>query len=100
MNDAVPTGQETRQLPKDAVALMLWRVASEYGPEPLTIVVTRNSWEAFKQVVINDGQKIDPDKVYHLESPANPNGRRTEFFLSRVVAFAASFHSGIVPVKG
>lgn len=83
------------ELPHDAVALHVWRNFT--GVQPMTIVVTRASWDMNKKVVMDGGARFNPDRIYEFESPTNPQGRRTTFHLQDVVSWAASVYTGIVP---
>jgi hypothetical protein len=89
-NPTQATGVE--DLPDDAVALLVYRGFT--GPNPMTIVVTEESWEMNKKVVIDAGMKFEPDRIYEFESPINPAGRRTTFHLQDVVGWAANTHPG------
>ena len=85
---------EVEDLPKDAVALLVWRKFT--GPQPMTIVVTKASWEMNKKVVMDQGAAFNPDRIYEFDSPTNPKGRRTTFMLQDVIGWAANVHSGII----
>lgn len=90
-----PTGaSEVEQLPEDAVALLVWRKFT--GPQPMTIVVTRASWEMNKKVVMDGGATFNSDRIYEFDSPTNPKGRRTTFLLQDVIGWAANIHSGVI----
>ena len=94
-----PTGaSEMEDLPKDAVALLVWRTIT--GPHPMTVVVTRASWDMNKKVVMDDGHKFNPDRIYEFESPTNPKGRKTIFHFQGVTGWAANIDTGIIPIKG
>lgn len=88
VNPTQATGVE--DLPNDAVALLVYRGFT--GPNPMTIVVTRASWDMNKQVLMNDGMKFLNDRIYEFESPVNPAGRKTTFHLQDVVGWAANTH--------
>ena len=85
---------EVEDLPNDAVALLVWSKFT--GPQPMTIVVTRASWEMNKKVVVDAGFVFVPERVYEFDSPTNPKGRRTTFMLQDVIGWAANFHSAII----
>lgn len=85
---------EVADLPEDAVALLVWRKFT--GPQPLTIVVTKASWEMNKKVVMDSGATFNPNRIYEFDSPTGPTGRKTTFHLQDVVGWAANVHSGIV----
>lgn len=90
-----PTGAaEVEDLPQDAVALLVWRKFT--GPQPMTVVVTKASWEMNKKVVMDQGATFNPDRIYEFDSPTNPKGRRTTFMLQDVIGWAASVDTGIV----
>ncbi len=86
---------EVEDLPQDAVALLVWRKFT--GPQPMTIVVTKASWEMNRKVVMNAGAQFLPERVYEFDSPTNPKGRRTTFMLQDVIGWAANVDTGIVP---
>lgn len=92
-NPAQATGVE--DLPDDAVALLVWRKFT--GPQPMTIVVTRASWNMNKKVLMDAGMKFDSERVYEFDSPVNPKGRKTTFCLQDVIGWAANVHTGIIP---
>ena len=104
-NSGSPTAQVTNPinagdvdgLPKDAVALLIWRDFT--GPQPLTVVVTRASWDMNRKVVMDAGSKFEPDRIYEFESPTNPAGRKTIFHFQGIVGWAANLDTGIIPVK-
>jgi hypothetical protein len=83
-------------LPPDAVAIMVWR--DGFGPQPITIVISRASWDTNHKKVIDDN-RFNPDSVYVFESPINGQGRKTVFHLQNVIGWAANISTGIVPVK-
>ncbi len=85
---------EVEDLPQDAVALLVWRKFT--GPQPMTIVVTKASWEMNRKVVMDQGSTFHPDRIYEFDSPTNPKGRRTTFMLQDVVGWAANVDTGIV----
>lgn len=85
---------EVEDLPEDAVALLVWRKFT--GPQPMTIVVTKASWEMNRKVVMNAGSQFLPERVYEFDSPTSPNGRRTTFMLQDVIGWAANVHSSII----
>lgn len=92
---------EVEDLPKDAVALLIWRKFT--GIQPMTIVVTKASWEMNKQVVMDEGSKFDLDRIYEFDSPTNPKGRMTTFHLQDVISWAANVDTSssiIVPPPG
>ncbi len=84
-------------LPSDHIALLVWREIT--GPQPMTIVITRASWEMNKKVIMDAGFKFLPDRIYEFESPTNSNGRKTIFHLQGVVGWMANINTGIVPAK-
>ncbi len=85
---------EVEDLPQDAVALLVWRRFT--GPQPMTIVVTKASWEMNRKVVMDAGATFLPERVYEFDSPTNPRGRRTTFMLQDVIGWAANVHSSII----
>jgi hypothetical protein len=85
---------EGENLPKDAVALLVWRKFT--GPQPMTIVVTRNSWEMNKKVVMDAGFQFVPERIYEFDSPTNPKGRKTTFMFQDVIGWAANVDTGII----
>ncbi len=85
---------EVEDLPKDAVALLVWRKFT--GPQPMTIVVTRASWVMNREVVMNAGAKFIPDRIYEFDSPTNPKGRKTTFMLQDVIGWAANVDTGVI----
>lgn len=86
---------EVEDLPKDVVAILVWRKFS--GPQPMTIVVTKASWEMNKKTVMDGGATFNPDRIYEFDSPTNPRGRKTTFMLQDVIGWAANVDTGIVP---
>ena len=88
---------DMEEMPQDAVALVVWRTIT--GPNPMTIVVTRDSWDENRDHVANLGF-FEPTFTYQFESPVNPKGRKTVFQLQGVVSWAAHVYTGIIPVKG
>jgi len=80
--------REVEDLPKDAVALLVWRTFT--GPQPMTIVVTKASWEMNKKTVMDAGAKFNPERIYEFDSPTNPKGRKTTFHLQDVIGWAAN----------
>lgn len=84
-------------LPKDAVALLVWREIT--GAQPTTIIITRASWDINKKVVVDAGSVFDPKRIYAFESPTNSKGRKTVFHLQGIVGWMANVDTGIVPVK-
>ncbi len=85
---------EVENLPQDAVALLVWRKFC--GPQPMTLVVTKASWEMNKKVVMDAGMQFVPERIYEFESPTNSKGRKTIFYLQDVLGWAANFHSSII----
>ncbi len=83
-------------LPEDAVALLVWRKFT--GPQPMTIIVTRASWEENRKVVMATGGVFHYERIYEFESPVNLKGRRTTFHLQDVIGWAANVDTGIVPI--
>ena len=81
-------------LPADHVALLVWREIT--GPQPMTVVITRASWEMNKKVVMNAGFKFEPNRIYEFESPTNEKGRKTIFHFQGVVGWMANIDTGIV----
>ena len=84
-------------LPQDHVALLVWREIT--GPQPMTIIVTRASWDTNKKVVMEAGAKFEPSRIYEFESPINDQGRKTIFHFQGVVGWMANIGTGIVPAK-
>lgn len=85
-------------LPADQVALMVWREIT--GPQPMTIIITRASWDMNKKVVMDAGAIFVPSRIYEFESPINDQGRKTIFHLQGVVGWMANIGTGIiVPAK-
>ena len=89
-----PKAEQMEDLPQDAVALLVWRNFT--GAQPMTLVVTKASWEMNKKAVMDDGAKFNPDRIYEFDSPTNPQGRRTTFHLQGVTGWAANVHSTII----
>lgn len=83
-------------LPKDQIALLVWREIT--GPQPMTIVITRASWDMNKKVLMDAGMEFNPKRVYEFESPINEAGRKTIFHLAGVVGWMANLDTGIIPV--
>jgi len=79
---------DVEDLPKDAVALLVWRKFT--GAQPMTIVVTKASWEMNKKVVMDGGATFNPERIYEFDSPTNSKGRRTTFHLQDVIGWAAN----------
>ena len=94
--DKAANAHEVEDLPKDAVALLVWRKFT--GSQPMTIVVTKASWEMNREVVMNSGAHFHSERVYEFDSPTNPKGRRTTFMLQDVIGWAANVDTDIVPV--
>ena len=84
-------------LPKDHIALLVWREIT--GPQPLTIIITRKSWDMNKQVIMDNGFQFEPKRIYEFESPTTKGGRKTIFHLQGVVGWMANLDTGIMPVK-
>lgn len=84
-------------LPSDHIALLVWREIT--GPQPMTIVITRASWDMNKQVLMDNGFQFEPKRVYEFESPTNEKGRKTIFHLAGVVGWMANIDTGIVPAR-
>lgn len=84
-------------LPKDAIALLVWREIT--GAQPMTIVITRASWEMNKKVMMDAGFVFDPKRIYEFESPTNSKGRKTIFHLQGIVGWMANVYTGIIPAK-
>ena len=82
-------------LPQDAVALMVW--TRHTGPQPVTIIVSRDSFEKNRERVKQSGTFM-AENVYQFESPVNPSGRKTVYQLSGVVGWVGNLYTGIVPV--
>lgn len=93
MNPTQASGVE--ELPNDAVALLVWRKFT--GAQPMTIVVTKASWEMNKKVVVDTGMQFIPERIYEFDSPPNPQGRKTTFHLQDVIGWAANVHTGVIP---
>jgi len=89
--------REVEDLPSDAVALLVWRTFT--GAQPMTLVVTKASWEMNEEVIIHAGFKFVEGRIYEFESPINPEGRKTIFHLQDVIGWAANVDTGIIPVK-
>ena len=87
--------QDVNALPDDAVALLVWR--EDFGGQPLTIIITRGSWEMNKKVVMDAGMTFG-DRIYEFESPVNEQGRKTIFHLEKVIGWCANFHTGIMQI--
>ena len=96
MNPTNASGVE--DLPRDAVALLVWRKFA--GGQPMTLIVTKKSWEMNKKVVMDAGFQFVPERIYEFESPTNPKGRKTVFHLQDVVGWAANFNTGIIMPPG
>lgn len=84
-------------LPTDHIALLVWREIT--GPQPMTIVITRASWDMNKKVIMDAGFEFNPKRIYEFESPTNEKGRKTIFHLAGVVGWMANLDTGIVPAK-
>lgn len=95
--NSVADAKSSDDLPKDAVALLVWRNFT--GSQPMTLVVTRASWEMNKKVVMDQGSTFTPDRIYEFDSPTNERGRKTTFHLQDVVGWAANYDTGIIPAK-
>lgn len=94
-NPTNPTGIENvNELPNDAVALIVWR--KDFGPQPLTIIVSRASYDKNKKL-LDDKKTFDTNMVWDFESPINEKGRKSVFSLSGVTGWVANLHTGIVP---
>lgn len=87
-----PNQQSPEELPNDAVAVLVWRKFT--GPQPLTIVVTKDSWERNRDLVRKTN--FVADTVYEFHSPQSPAGRTSVFQLTDVVGWAGNVHSSIV----
>lgn len=85
---------EVGDLPKNAVALLVWRKFA--GAQPMTIVVTKESWEMNKKTVMDGGATFNPDRIYEFDSPTSPKGRKTIFHLQDVIGWAANLDMGAV----
>ena len=92
MNPTGATGLE--DLPDDVVALSVW--CNFTGPQPMTIIVTKASWEMNKAVIMKQGHRFHADRIYEFDSPTSPKGRRTTFHLQGVTGWAANAHSSII----
>ena len=75
-------------LPEDAVALLVWRKFT--GPQPMTIIVTKESWDKNKKAVMDTGGVFHYERIYEFESPVNLKGRQTTFHLQDVIGWAAN----------
>ena len=84
-------------LPSDHIALLVWREIT--GPQPMTIIITRQSWDMNKKVVRDDGFKFEPNRIYEFEGPTTSKGRKTIYHLQGVVGWMANIHSGIIPAQ-
>jgi len=82
-------------LPAGHIALLVWREIT--GPQPMTIIITRASWDMNKKVVMDAGFKFEPGRIYEFESPTTEGGRKTIFHLQGVVGWMANIDTGIVP---
>lgn len=100
MDPMNPTGAQGNvgELPPDAVALLVWREG--LGPQPLTVVVSKQSWEMNQKVIREAGMVFNRERVYEFESPTGPQGRKTVFHFQGVTSWAANYDTGIVPVHG
>ncbi len=87
--------QGVDNLPPDAVGLLVWRKFC--GPQPMTFVVTKASWEMNKKVVVDAGMQFISERIYEFESLTTPEGRKTTFHLQDVIGWAANVVTGIVP---
>jgi len=93
-----PTDVEgMKDIPEDAVALLVWR--KDLGPQPLTVVVTRASWDMNKKVLMDHGMQFNPERVYEFDSPTNLKGRKTIFHFQGVTSWAGNVFTGIIPSK-
>jgi hypothetical protein len=90
--------QIVEQMPEGAVALNVWRAANEYGPDPITLVVSRESYDKFRKRV-ESISSISPDTLYIFESPLAPDGRKTVSHLTRIVGVMAYVNTKILPVQ-
>ena len=93
-----PFAEQLQNLPPNLVALMLWRDPKEYGPDPITFVVTKASFEYMQKKIKSEGE-ITPEKLYWFDTPQNPQGRRSVFYFTRVVGMMGNFHSPIIMPK-
>lgn len=85
--------KDVNALPDDAVALLIWR--NDFGGQPLTIIITRASWDMNKERLMKDGHQFFPEHVYEFESPVNEQGRKSIFHLQKVIGWCANIHTGI-----
>lgn len=93
-----PTGVvNVEELPDDHVALLVWR--KEFGTAPLTVVVSRASWDMNKQALMDDGYKFDHERVYEFESPINATGRKSIFHFEGVIGWIANVGTGIITTQ-
>ena len=98
-NVSLPAGAagiSPEDLPEDAVALLVWRKFA--GPNPMTVVVTKDSFEKNRARVAKVGGTFNPDSIYTFEGPVSPSGRKTTFQFQDVISWAGNYHSGIIPV--
>ena len=90
-----PTGVvNVDELPDDQVALLVWR--KDFGPQPITVVVSRQSWDMNKKIVMDVGFAFLPDRIYEFESPVNAMGRKSIFHFQNVTSWIANVGTGIV----
>lgn len=93
-----PTGVvNVDELPADHVALLVWR--DKFGATPLTVVVSRQSWDMNVKTLMDDGYKFDHERVYEFESPVNAMGRKSIFHFEGVIGWIANVGTGIISVK-
>lgn len=88
--------KDVNQLPDDAVSLLVWR--DGFGPQPLTIIISKASWDMNRERV-GMAERFKPDSIYEFESPTNEQGRKSIFHLQKVIGWCANVHSGIISVK-
>ena len=92
------SAKNVNDLSNEEVGLLVWREG--FGPDPLTIVVSKASWDTNKKIIEEAGSVFDPNHVYVFESPVSAQGRKTTFHLQKVMGWCANSYSGIVPARG
>lgn len=79
-------------VPEDAVILIVWLKAHPAGP--ITAVVTRDSWEMNRKVIMDNGSQFNPDRVYEFDGPIDQDTKRRNLIqLQGVQSWIASIPS-------
>jgi hypothetical protein len=89
-----PTGvADVNEIPNDAVAVMIWRASC--GPNPTTIIATRQSYDWFLERMVAEGG-LSQKETYEFESPTPPQGRKSRFWFTDVTGITINYHSGVI----